>query len=304
MRHVLLRTPALIYSLRRWLLSQAWFTSRLLPALPRRVRWTLRRLYFLPSELIERLAGDAGALTPPKSRIFTGSVDDFAQTGEDLVDHLVELGCLDQESEVLDVGSGMGRLAVALLRYRDGSGRYEGLDIVPAGIDWCQSKIASQHPNFRFTLADIYNKEYNPRGRLKASDYRFPYADGRFDLVVLVSVFTHMLPDDMEHYVAEISRALKPGGHCYATYSLLDEESLRRMHAGESQRRFTRVGPHWVVDPKVPELALAYDEAYVRALFRRHGQSCGVHYGSWSGRPIPADDPPRWDQDVVLTTKA
>ena len=30
-------------------------TSRLLPALPRSLRWTLRKLYFLPSDLIERV---------------------------------------------------------------------------------------------------------------------------------------------------------------------------------------------------------------------------------------------------------
>jgi SAM-dependent methyltransferase len=262
----------------------------------------LRRLYFLPLDVIDRLVGDRDELVPPKSKIFTGSVDDFAETGTDLVEHLVDLGCLGPQSKVLDVGSGMGRLAVALLSYRGEQASYDGLEIVREGVEWCNSNITAKHPNYRFELADIYNKEYNPTGRVPAWAYRFPYADDSFDLVVLVSVFTHMLPDDMEQYISEIGRVLRPGGHCFATYSLLDPESKRRMQAGESQRRFTQVGAHWVVDTKVPELATAYEEAFVRDLFARHAQSCSVHYGTWSGRPTPPDDPPRFDQDFVLTT--
>jgi SAM-dependent methyltransferase len=291
-----------VYDLRRWLLTKPWFTSTLLPSIPRPLRWLLRRIYFLPLDVINRLVGDREELVPPTSKIFTGSVDDFADTGTELVNHLVDLGCLKPRSKVLDVGSGMGRLAVALLSYRDEQGAYDGLEIVRRGVEWCTRNITAKHPSYRFELADIYNKEYNPTGRIRAGAYRFPYADDSFDLVVLVSVFTHMLPGDMEHYISEIARVLKPGGHCFATYSLLDVESKRRMHAGESQRRFSQVGPHWVVDTKVPELATAYEESFVRDLFTRHGQSCSVHYGTWSGRPTPPDDPPWLDQDFVLTT--
>lgn len=299
---VVRRASRPVYDFRRWLLTKPWFTSTLLPSLPRPLRWTLRRLYFLPLDLIDRLTGNSDDLVPPKSKIFTGSVDDFIDTGTYLVEQLADLGCLKPSSNVLDVGSGMGRLAVALLSYRGEQGSYDGLEIVRDGVDWCNANIASKHPQYRFGFADIYNKEYNPGGHMPAREYEFPYKDDSFDLVVLLSVFTHLLPDDMENYVAEISRVLRPGGHCFATYSLLDPESKRRMQAGESQRRFTQVGAHWVVDTKVPELATAYDEAFVRDLFSRYRQSCSVHYGTWSGRSTPPEDPPRFDQDFVLTT--
>ena len=197
----------------------------------------------------------------------------------------------------------MGRLAAALGATGTAMARTRASRFVPSGVSWCNANTTSKHPNFRFTLADIYNREYNPTGLLSAAEYRFPYPDDTFDLVVLISVFTHMLPAEMEHYVAEISRVLKREGKCFATYSLLDGESLRTMEAGESQRRFTSVGPHWVVDTKVPELAVAYEESFVRNLYQRYGHSCNVHYGTWSGRPTPPDDPPRFDQDFVLTTK-
>ena len=154
-----------VYALRAWLLRQQWFTSTVLPSIPRPARWLLRRLYFLPSDLIDRMLGHREEMFPPKSEIFTGSVDDFKRSGQALVRRLVDLAGLTPDSTVLDVGAGMGRLAVALTPYLKGGGCYEGMEIVPSGIKWCNDNITSRFPNFRFTLADIYNKEYNPNGR-------------------------------------------------------------------------------------------------------------------------------------------
>ncbi|MDQ3849837.1 MAG: class I SAM-dependent methyltransferase [Actinomycetota bacterium] len=305
---------ALLYDFRTWLLNQQWFTSTLLPAMPRSLRWTLRRLYFLPSDFIKRMVGDRDEMVPPHASIFTGSVDDFRSSGEALVRRLAEFGVLAEDSKVLDVGSGMGRVAVGLISYRGGRGSYQGLDIVPAGVKWCRENITSKHESYDFMLADIFNKEYNPTGRLKSSEYEFPFADGTFDLAVLASVFTHMLPEDMRQYVAEVARVLKRGGTCCASFNLLNAESLGAMEAGRSAFRFTCVGPHWVVDVNVPELAVAYEEAYVRHLFEQHGLSCSIHHGWWSGRTGTSRQSPRFfgqddqdyryfDQDYVLATK-
>jgi SAM-dependent methyltransferase len=299
------RPVALLYGVRKQLLNQQWFTSTLLPAIPRRLRWTLRSLYFLPSDLIDRVRRERDALVPPKSQIFTGTVDEFRSSGEALVQRLVDLAGLTPQSRILDIGSGIGRVAVALTGYLDRLGAYEGIDIVPSGIRWCQDNITPKYPNFRFTLADIYNAEYNPSGRIQASEYRFPYFDNEFDVAVLASVFTHMLPADVEHYLAEISRVLRPGGYCYASYSLLNEESERAMDAGRSTLRFQRYREHcWTVDPKVPELAVGYDETYIRGLYERErlAGNLTVRYGSWSGRPHHGGVP-AYSQDIVVGTK-
>ena len=99
-----------------------------------------------------------------------------------------------------------------LTKYLSKSGSYDGFDIVPRAIKWCSNNITSRYPNFRFHFADIYNKHFNPNGRLTAADFRFPYGDGMFDLVFLTSVFTHMLQNDVEHYLSEISPVLKLDG--------------------------------------------------------------------------------------------
>jgi SAM-dependent methyltransferase len=295
-----------MYALRTWLLDQQVFTSTILPAIPRPVRWVLRKVYFFPSDLLERTLGQRDELVPPKSQIFTGSVDDFRASGARLVDRLVGFGCLTPDSKVLDLGCGMGRLAVALTPYLSANGSYEAMDIVPAGIKWCNENIAPAHPNFHFTLADVFNAEYNPNGSLKAREYRFPFPSESFEIVVLVSVFTHMLPADMEQYVAEISRVLKSGGHCFATYSLLNAESEQSMESGHSSLRFKhKVGPYWVVDRKVPELAVAYDEQYVQELYEKHGLSThdSIYYGSWCKRARSVDRDSGASQDLVLATK-
>ena len=45
----------------------------------------------------------------------------------------------------------------------------------------------------------IYNKKYNPAGKCKWSEYGFSFETQSFDSVFLTSVFTHMLPQDMDN---------------------------------------------------------------------------------------------------------
>ena len=157
----------------------------------------------------------------------------------------------------------------------------------PKGIAWCRENITSRYPNFRFRVADIKNKEYNPGGRFAASEYRFPYADASFDFVLLTSVFTHLLPDEVENYLSEIRRVLAPGGRCLASFFLLNEESLGAIRSGTSTIDFRHdFGGYRAKSRETPEAAIAYPEDYVRSLYAELGLEIAepVHYGSWPGR--------------------
>lgn len=293
--------------LRNWLLRHSFFNSTILPAIPRPVRWTLRRIYLLPIDVVERVSGSKDPMTPPKSRIFTGGVEGFGPSGDRLVERLAAVTVLGPNSRVLDVGSGIGRLAVPLTRYLNDAGSYEGLDIVPTGIQWCTENITPRHPNFGFTLADIYNSEYNPGGRLSASEYRFPYPDNHFDIAILLSVFTHMLPPDVERYVSEISRVLVGGGQCVATSYLINGEALELISAGKSSKRFKyHEPPYWLANAKVPEFSVAYDEEYVRELYASRGfAESHIHLGGWCGRaPFWSKWSGPGDQDLVIAVKS
>lgn len=161
-------------------------------------------------------------------------------------------------------------MARPLTRYLP-DGSYDGLDIVAPSIEWCQKTYTPRFPNCQFHFTDIYNKAYNPNGTCRASEYRFPFADSIFDLVFLTSVFTHMLPPDMENYLREITRVLKLGGRCLITYFLLNAGSLKLIEEHASTIDFKgELQGYRVNNLEVPEAAVAYDENKIRELCEKY----------------------------------
>ena len=257
----------------------------------------LKRLYYLPMDIIDSIFRRRDPLIPPKGIIFTGS-GNYREIGSRFLQHFVNLCGLERHHSVLDVGSGIGRMAVALTDHLSKDGSYQGFDIVPSGINWCTKTITPLYPNFTFQLADIRNDTYNPRGGHNASDYRFPYPDNHFDFTLLTSIFTHMLPPDLENYLSEIARTLGPGGRCLITYCLVTPDSLPRIQAGDTRPEFTHdLGNYWTSDPDHPESAIAYQESYIRSQYEKSDLQIldPVHYGSWSGRHEHLDY-----QDIVI----
>ena len=178
------------------------------------------------------------------------------KTGEEFLRYFIDLGGLRRDSVVLDVGCGRGRMAVPLTRHLSPRARYEGFDTLPASIAWCKRHIQRRYPQFRFTRADVFNAEYNPAGKTRPAEYVFPYGDETFDFVFLASVFTHLLPDDLEHYLAEIARVTRKDGTCLATFFLLNAESLRLVDVGRSSQDFRHeIGAQRTTNPARPEAA-------------------------------------------------
>jgi SAM-dependent methyltransferase len=214
---------------------------------------------------------------------------------------------LPPQGRVLEVGCGAGRIAIPLATYLTKEGRYDGLDIVPDRVEWCKENITSRAPNFRFQLADILNKASNPTGTMSAKDYVFPFPDEEFDLVYLISVFTHMLQEDVEHYVAEIARVLKTGGRCLATFLLLNEESNWLLSEGKSKWHLPYdFGEYRAESEKVPEHLVAYNEAFVLDLYERCGLQVTppIHYGRWSGRSSAEGlSGPEGNQDFIVAER-
>lgn len=298
--------------LRRWLLKQPFFTSKVLPRLPRNLRWQLRRIYFAPLDLVERLRGHHDDMVPPHAARFTGSAgEDFLAFGDMMVDALKDGAGLTADSRILEIGSGVGRLAVPLTNALGPSGNYDGLDIVPSGVRWCQQKITPNFPNFQFALADIQNAEYNPNGTLRATDFTFPYPSAHFDVVVMYSVFTHMGPDEMEHYIDEIARVLRPGGVVLTSYIVVNDATRALMADGRAMYNFTtHVGNHWLLtdNAKKLELGIAYDEAYLRDVYQRAGFDVEslLHFGDWRAPGSIDRSAPSLDQlvqDIVTAVK-
>jgi SAM-dependent methyltransferase len=265
-------------------------------ALPPAVRQLGRTAYeFARGSLVdaaEWAAGRRRPLTPPRRLwhlIGSGRMD-FHGSGDLLREWLVEQG-LTAEDHVLDVGCGLGRLAVALTGYLTPSGSYDGFDIMPAVIGWCRRAFAA-YPNFRFQLVDVKSRRYRRGGAAQASGFVFPYPDATFDLVFLGSVFTHLMPDDMANYLAETARVLKPGGRGVISYYLISPERRAEIARGGGAFSFRHAGDgYWAEDAALPEAAIAYDDAEIAALFEANGLDLVARYdGQWASAPIHSQD--------------
>jgi SAM-dependent methyltransferase len=243
-------------------------------------------------DLKDRVSGRADRLVPPRRLDFAGH-SDFVETGDEFLSYFVDLGGLRPGHAVLDVGCGMGRMARPLAGYLDAEGSYEGFDVNRDGIGWCRRRYA-RNRNFHFQVADLYNRRYNPHGAHAATDYRFPYDNDRFDLVVATSVLTHLLESEADHYLAEIMRVLKPDGRALVTFFLLNDESRSLIREGKSALAFLDPDDHVsVLDADLPEEAVAYDEGWVRGRLVVDT----VKWGSWCGR-----DEFTSFQDLVVAT--
>ena len=267
---------------------------------PESIRKIMAGAYHFFADRNELLLGRRDELTPPK-RMLVPYGGDFRRIGEEFLRYFIELADLKPYERVLDVGCGIGRFAVPLTRYLDSRGGYEGFDVVPEWLHWCQRNISPRYPNFHFQLVDVFNDQYNPSGKYKASEFKFPYESGFFDFVFLLSVFTHMLPQDTENYLREISRVLKKGGRCLISFFLLNEESARLTDAGKSTLDFKyEFGNYRTLDRDSPELAVCYDEAFVLDLYRKCGLNIRppVLFGSWCSRSRFCSY-----QDIIIASK-
>jgi SAM-dependent methyltransferase len=218
-------------------------------------------------DLGDRARGRADRLVPPRRlRGFTGD-SDFLATGTELQRLLREHGGLEPGSRVLDVGCGIGRVARTLAGVLDpdAGGGYVGFDPVQEAIAWC----AARYPgHFRFVHADLRNDLYHPEGAIVATEYRFPVDGGWATIAIATSVFTHLDADETGHYLAEVRRALAPGGVALLTFFLLDDGSRAAIEAGRVRQAFGGAD------------AVAHDRA---AVLGSIAAPTTVHEGRWRG---------------------
>ena len=275
---------------------------------PKPLRPALRRPYdYIRDKLyLIKLFGHHASLIPPLEFMHDGPVgfEEFKTNREEFFRYYTRLCGFKPHERMLDVGSGIGRKTFLLTDYLNDMGSYEGLDIVKTGIDWCTERITRKYPRFKFQLVDVCNEHYNPTGRYKASEYRFPFPDESFDFAVLGSVFTHMLTEDLEHYLCEVARVLKTRGRCLISFFLLNESSVTLMRAHKSAVDLNiSLGSCWVADAGDPEAVTGYEENFGRALYGKYNLEIKepIYYGAWCGREkfltyqdlILAFEPPR-----------
>jgi len=203
---------------------------------------------------------------------------------------------------VLEIGCGIGRDAIPLIDVIGSTGTYLGVDIIKPSIDWCQKHISEKNKNFVFCHFDVRDQLHNSSGKLLTSQIKLPIEDSVIDRIILQSVFTHMFPYDIKHYLKEFERVLKKGGLIYATVFLYDDEiihSARLTNLTPFNLRFEHelIAGIRLNDPVYPTGAVAYTKVFMDSLVDGSGLfNVRTLNGAWSGYYKYPDD----GQDVII----
>ena len=266
-----------------------------------RQKIAIKRMYYRLVDRLADLSGRDRPLLPPSHlRPYVGPGDYF-QIGQAARELLISKAHLKPDSRMLDIGCGPGRIALALMDYIGSSGEYQGFDVMTESLDWAKANITTRKPNFQFDWINVYNKFYNPRGTSAAKEYVFPREDNYYDVVFCGSLFTHMLPQDTDQYLSEISRMMKPGGYTIATFFLINDDVEQKLAIGKTDFSTDHEceGAR-VFSEELPEYITAQYEGEVRRSLDKHGlEICNdIYYGSWSGAEDSLSS-----QDVIVLTK-
>lgn len=226
---------------------------------------------------------------PDPDSVFVGD-GDFQAVGAEFLGHFIRMGGLLPECRVLDIGCGIGRMAVPLTQYIDPEkGSYCGIDPVAGGINWCQRMVSPAYPNFEFRLLDIAHALYNPNGEINGNELVLPYEDRQFDFIIMTSVVTHLPEEEVEAYFREAERLLAPGGRLFLTAFIVDKTAQENTsNKRDARLGFQRAGngPCWFVPEMPPLAAVGYEDGFLDRVLTSAGlRILSKSLGHWRGVP-------------------
>ncbi len=240
--------------------------------LPPKSRRLARRSFFLPVDLWKKVFGERKQLVPPKGLSFVGR-GDFVKVGDKFAKHIIDVCEIKEDAKILDIGCGIGRISRPFTRFLNNKGEFIGFDIIDDGVKWCKARY-SDFSNFKFEYYPLKNDLYNLSVDNSASNFSFPYEDNYFDLCLSISVFTHMQKEEVENYFAQVSRVLKPGARCYATFFVAEEEKDFEM--------FPFVFDNYCLhNSKVKDANVAFYKSYLELLAKKNNLIIEKEFSGW-----------------------
>ncbi|MDB5446072.1 MAG: methyltransferase [Phenylobacterium sp.] len=193
---------------------------------------------------------------------------------------------LSESSKVLDLGCGCGRMAIPFVEFLD-SGRLYGCDVWPEGIAWCNANLTGKG-NAEFHVQHAANNYYfQPFDEKTYNAFSLDWLpDSVLDASYAISVYTHLVVDDVRIYLSEISRATKTGGLAYFTFFMIDKYFMIYRE---------RTGQHTALVERAPGCFHAYagqdffggfTARVLRSLFDETGWDIvSFELGSWANKP-------------------
>lgn len=202
---------------------------------------------------------------------------DFLGVGLAMLSLLIREG-LTPQSSLLDLGCGIGRLAIPATQYLDHEGSYLGIDINLSAIAWCHENITQKYPKFEFAVLNARNDHYRHKaeyGQQPLSRASLPIQAGRrFDAISMFSVFTHLLWADAEWYIQLFHSLLNPNGFALTTWFLINDITRKGIESGRTRWDFdlSTSGPAYLHKGQEKySQAIAHDEHAILMLAERSG---------------------------------
>jgi len=266
-------------------------------------RFKARRLIHLPLDLWDTITCKTNKYVPPRGMIYTGTATNainYIADGKKQLALLKTHTTIQESNTILDIGSGLGRTALALTNFLSKEGAYYGFDIVKKGVDWCTNKITPDFPNFKFSYTPLYNDLYTSSGK-KANEFNFPYKSHKFDLIFSFSVFTHMQIDEIQNYLKEISRTLTEKGIAFSTFFLYDSYNENFIANKKTFSFPVNKGDYRLMDKKVTSGNIAIQEDKLKLMLLEEDlELISITHGFWKDK---IRDPSKEEYQDIVTFK-
>ena len=231
----------------------------------------------------------AAADLPPlyaMQKIGSDSAAHFQNTMVSFFSEMYHRFQLTPASHVFDLGCGSGRMAYPFAQLIDVSGKYYGADVWQEGIEICQQRFPQQTMSFHTIPAknNYYFDEFKPD---TPNNFTLDFiANTELDLIFAISVFTHLIEEDVRAYLHEFKRTLKPHGCAFVTCFIIDQFFMDFVDATNIRPSFKEVAPGHYQAYKGQDFFAGFTRRKWESLVAEAGlEIISLERGNWAQKP-------------------
>jgi SAM-dependent methyltransferase len=248
-----------------------------------------------PPEIIRYITGVSASPEQHRRDYLTSGMINAA----DIYNVVLDLGLdsVQARLQIVDLGCGAGRYATFLKQYMPAC-EYVGYDVWEDAISWAQNSIGPAYRDVRFELLE------RKGGYASSEAYDLPNRTASVDLLIAMSLFTHLNIDPCLRYLHEVRRTLSYDGVALVTFCILDQLSTPKVESiieGSTLPLTRTLEAWWLVNDRY------VDMFFTERLIRRMAADAGlevfaIRRGNWY-QPS-ADINPAAYEDMVMLRRA